>query len=410
MDQPLFLAAALAILGLTPLTNAEESTHEACAPEAPAPCYSAEECETSFLLGPENTAASPAVRPRTCGSVFITLSGFYWNCHQDGMEYALENLIAEPAPNSSLEILQELNNIWDAAYLTPNFKWNWGFKAGLGYASACDGWDIGALWTWYRGNANRHDETHYPTSRSLLALWSAFSPAQGAAVYATSIDAHWNLDLNIVDLELGREFWNSPHVSFRPHLGLRFASLNQKFKIEHKGGSWDEFFMQGEADQPAFTNEVHIKNDFKGVGIRAGLDSVWHLGCGFGLWGNFAGSLVYGRFTLHNKEENQEVLAPNAKTTVLDTEEEHFRASCPMLDLIIGVEWSSLFCQCNYGFTAMVGWENHLFFNQNQMTRVVRIGNNVQTSLPNNNGENVATSTRGDLDTQGWTLTLRFEF
>ncbi|NGX46193.1 MAG: hypothetical protein K940chlam2_01379 [Chlamydiae bacterium] len=47
-----------------------------------------------------------------------------------------------------------------------------------------------------------------------------------------------------------------------------------------------------------------------------------------------------------------------------------------------------------------------MFFDQNQLWRVNRI--NPDQSFTSN--ENVYYQRRGDLDTQGWTLTLQFEF
>ena len=161
--------------------------------------------------------------------------------------------------------------------------------------------------------------------------------------------------------------------------------------------------------QDPFNNEVDLDNDFKGVGVRAGFDTVWNFGCGWGLYGNFATSIVYGRFSLDHDEENRRAESPYDKTKILETKES-FHASRGMLDLALGVQWASLFCDCQYGFMIALGWEHHLFFHQNQMWRVNRIGDTFNTTLPNNNGENVFFQRRGTLDTQGWTLTIQFEF
>jgi len=262
--------AALSALGMGNLSGARNGDN--CPPSTPAACY-IEDCGCTYCYGPENTAGNPAVRPRTCdGDFVIEIAGFYWNAHQDGMEYAIENQVPTPPidpidPNS----LQLLNNLINAEYKTPDFGWDFGFKAGIGYNSACDGWDFGITWTWYQGKANDQVEVERSDNQSLLPLWSAFFPNQAAPLYAIDIETHWKLELNLIDLELGREFWTSKYVTLRPHLGLRLASLKQNYEIQHKGGSWQENTF---TVSPALNNQVDLDNNFKGVGIRAGLDSV----------------------------------------------------------------------------------------------------------------------------------------
>ncbi|NGX59823.1 MAG: hypothetical protein KR126chlam3_00980, partial [Chlamydiae bacterium] len=50
-----------------------------------------------------------------------------------------------------------------------------------------------------------------------------------------------------------------------------------------------------------------------------------------------------------------------------------------------------------------------LFFHQNQLWRINRIGD-TEATFPNNTGENVFFQRRGTLDTQGWTLKVQFQF
>ena len=403
--------AALSVLGMTNLSAAQGGRDD-CRPEPPATCY-ADDCCRTYCLGPENIGVNAPVCPLTCnGDLFITVAGFYWNAHQDGMEYAIDNQVENPdVTNVPIESgtdtkIIALNNLINAEYETPNFKWDFGFKVGLGYCSPCDGWDIGILWTWYRGKATDHIEAEIDDNHTLLPLWSAFAPVQGSVLYATDIETHWKLQLNLVDIELGRNFWTSKYLAIRPFVGIRIAYLEQDWNIQHKGGVWSE--RTAAILQPAFNNEVGIDNDFKGVGLRAGLDTTWNFGCGWALYGNWAASIVYGRFSIDHDEENRRASDPHEKIKVAEWEES-FRASRAMLDLALGIQWSTMFCDCQYGFMIALGWEHHLFFDQNQMWRVVRIGDTAFAS-PNNSGENVYHQRRGDLDTQGWTLTVKFSF
>ncbi len=402
---------ALSIFGMTNVAAAARGGDE-CAPEPPATCYPDDCCRT-YCLGPENYGVNAPVCPLTCNGDFtITAAGFYWNAHQDGMEYAIDNHVKNPnVANDDSGLLAKigvLNDLINSENKLPDFKWDFGFKVGLGYCTTCDSWDIDVLWTWYRGKANDHIEAEIDDNHTLLPLWSAFAPAQGSVLYATDIETHWKFQLNLVDIELGRNFWTSKYFAIRPFVGMRIAFIDQHFEIQHKGGSWSE--RTAEPLQDAFNNEVDMDNDFKGVGLRTGLDSTWNFGCGWAFYSNLAASIIYGRFNIDYDEENRRASNPHDKVKVAECEDS-FRASRAMLDLALGVQWSTLFCDCQYGFMIALSWEHHLFFDQNQLWRIVRIDDRINVpGLPNNQGENVYHQRRGDLDTQGWTLTVKFSF
>jgi hypothetical protein len=238
---------------------------------------------------------------------------------------------------------------------------------------------------------------------------------------------HWKLKLNLIDLELGRSFWVSKYLALRPFIGLRYASIKQHADIHYNGGSW--IALPFPTEQLALNDEVDLQNNYRGAGVRAGLDSQWNFGCGWAFYGNLAASIIYGRFRVdHDERITPASNTPRTSIVILDTTE-HLRAARPILDLALGVQWSTMFCSCKYGFTAMFGWESHLFFNQNQLWRVSRVGatplltvapdpdeafepfivGNISDPL-NLSGNNVFDQRRGLLDTSGWTLSLIFDF
>ena len=397
----------LALLGVTSSVMAAQSQH--CAPEPPATCYP-DDCKSCYCLGPDNRIANAPARPVTCnGDWMITVAGFYWEAHQDGMDYAISNHVAPPS-SATIEPLdiRELSNLVDAEYENPNFKWDFGFKVGLGYNTTCDGWDIGITWTWYRGKAHDKVEAEASDNYTLLPLWSAYNSSVGGTLFASDIESDWKLELNLIDIELGREYWVSKMMTVRPFMGLRIGYIDQSYNLKHKGGAYGEITSTSNLQSP-INNEVDLKNDFHGVGVRGGLDSILHLGCGWGIYGNLAASVVYGRFSVDHDETNRLAQSPHTKSKVLEVKE-NFRASRAMLDLGLGLQWAGLFCDCKYGLSVSLGWEQHLFFHQNQMWRVNRIGEGNVPELPNDNGENAYIQSRGTLDTQGVTLKVVFEF
>lgn len=381
-----------------------------CEPEAPK-CYTQDPCEQCYCLGPASIIANAPVGPITCdGDISIGVSAFYWKAQQEGLEYAIENVGSFDPSSSSLDDLFSLNNLIDSHYISPNFKWDFGFKIEIGYTNPCDGWDIGLSWTHFKGKASSHDEAEVSDNHTFIPLWSAYQIPETSPIVVfpdllvIDIQTQWNLHLDLVDLELGRDFWVSRYLSFRPFVGLRYGLLEQSFTILQAG-----FVFLIVPDGNIANDEIDLNNDFRGIGPRVGMDLSWNVGCGFGLYSTLAAALLYGRFNVKHDERLREAVSPFSKLQFLTTED-HFRASRASLDLQFGVEYAALICDCRYGISGRLGWEQHLFFHQNQLWRVTRHSAIGDASLPNNHGENVHQQRRGNLCTQGLTLSLRFDF
>lgn len=374
-----------------------------------------EACPAKGLEGPSQVI-NPSVRPFTSdgcccdGNEFsFTVAALIWEARQEGLEFGILSKNSNPA--SGLSVYP--GNLIEAEFKNPDYKWKGGLKIGLGYDCQHDGWDVEALWTTYRGRAHDEVESDTEDNTTLLPLWSAYSapvpnPAATNAtqgiLFANQIDAHWKLDLDMVDLELGREFWTSKYLTLRPHIGFRGAWIRQSYEIEHFGGSWSSPYTTPDN----LNDEVNLHNNFKGAGLRGGLDTVWQMGSGWGLFGNFALALVYGHFEVKNHEFTRQAQTPFSKVDVAELKDS-FRATRGIADLALGIQYSTMFKDSRYAFTIGLSWENHIFFNQNQLWKINRIGDTIAAN-PNVSGENVFLQSRGDLSTQGATLTLKLVY
>ncbi|MGE5195842.1 MAG: Lpg1974 family pore-forming outer membrane protein, partial [Anaerolineae bacterium] len=235
-------------------------------------------------------------------------------------------------------------------------------------------------------------------SEFLIALWSDVPATATHTLTAQEIETEWKFDLDLVDLELGRQFYTSKWLSLRPHVGLRGAHIKQKFEIEYLGTALQDSIV-------GFLNssdEVDTKNHFKGIGVRGGLDSLWTLGSYWSIYGNFALSIVYGRFDVEIEEEVQPTINAD-EVDVLELERD-FRTSRAIMDLALGLQFDHTFVHANTHLAVSLGWEHHLFFNQNQLWRLNKTASTVGA------GQNVFDHAHGDLSTQGWTLTARLDF
>ncbi|MGE5195843.1 MAG: Lpg1974 family pore-forming outer membrane protein [Anaerolineae bacterium] len=338
-----------------------------------------------------NREINPAVNPRLeqAHDWYLTGSVLFWNSRQDGLDFAIESdfFVAGGA-----QILDESET------KEPKHKWEVGFRAGVGYVFDHDGWDAYLNWTHFRNRTSRDEDADTTNSSEvLLALWSDTPTTAGHTLLAQEIETEWKLELDLIDLELGREFYTSKWLCIRPHMGVRGANIRQRYEIEYLGTSLDTLQTTSNV-----SDEVRMKNYFDGIGVRGGLNSMWTVGSGWSIYGNFAMSILYGYFKTKVKEEIRPVINA-AEIDVLELER-HFRTSRAVLDLALGLQYDHTFLHANTHLAVSLGWEHHMFFNQNQLWRVTKVANAAGS------GQNVFTSPHGDLSTQGWTLTARLDF
>ena len=195
---------------------------------------------------------NPHARPHIdCARATVTLEGLLWTAHLDGLQYAIQN--TEAANLAATQVsLNHSSPFYNADLLHPKSKWDYGYRLGLGYDLTHDGWDLYAGWTHLRTTATQHVEIDLQlVPHRIYALYTAVVPGTENALgvsdlrttaitvnpTADSLDTRWKLHFDLIDLELGREFYTSRYLTLRPHIGLRGASVRQKYDIDYMGGT-----------------------------------------------------------------------------------------------------------------------------------------------------------------------------
>lgn len=423
--------AAASLLSTTSFLQADACNP--CCPEV----RPAGECKAPFVpatnpctLGVINPNARPHIN---CARVTFSAELLYWNAFEDGLEYAISNTESPNLTNSGVSSLNS-TGYYNAEVLNPEKKWDYGFRFGLGYVLTHDGWDIEALWTHFRRNATEEvtADSNTTTAR-IYTLYSAFTAQTGDIIngippgsqflnpIAAEVHTSWRLHLDYIDLELGRSFYTSRYLTLRPHIGLRGANITQKYEITYLGGS----FRQGTTSVPLnLTDEVEMENEFRGIGVRGGLNSVWRWSCGCGgdwsFYGNLALSLVYGHFDIEQEESIDDVannlvvlgqtITSTGSVNVLDVEN-HFRATRALTDLAIGLRYDYDCCDADYHLALWLGWEHHIAFSMNQWVRYTSWDSATGHANPASPGTytNYAPE-NGDLTTQGWVFGFALDF
>ena len=289
-----------------------------------------------------------------------------WQSSESSLDYAIES--------------DSTSTIKHGRVKNPDFSWDWGFRLGLGYKMPHDKWDVFVNYTYVHAHAERH---HTNPDHVVFPLWGTSFGNTAPIIYADTAEARWHANLNMADLELGRNCNVSKWLAIRPFMGVRGLVINQNYQVNYKGGT----FAPGDDDQN------HLHNDFWGVGIRMGADTLWGLGCGFGIYGDGSASLLSGHFDVHERERLE-----HAGLTKMSVSR-NFDNIVVAADIAMGLQWDLMFNDDRCHFGVKFGWEFDMFFDQNQLF------NFLSSTLPGSvNFKN------DDLSFQGLTMGLRLDF
>lgn len=318
-----------------------------------------------------------------------------WKATEDGLELGTED---------------EIENFSNGAQSTCShtvgldFDYKSGFRLGAAYLLPCDGWDVTVNWIHYQSDASAHGGSLIGGSLTGANTYFFNDWERNINFIPDVARARWNLDLDVVDLELARRFYFSECVSARPFIGLRFANIDQSYKVHSSADRTPGFVLPIQ-----FESSVHATSDFMGLGVRAGFDIEYKFGCGVGVFAEAAAALVYGETDRHTREAATQFSGSSQFDNDYGTSTKT-RRSRAMTDLALGLKWDDCFCWCNryHPFGVAIAWEHHAFYNLNQFrSRKILFSGNVNTNAP---VSSFATCKVGDLMTQGLTLSFYLGF
>ena len=203
----------------------------------------------------------------------------------------------------------------------------------------------------------------------------------GATNFVNHSHAHWRIGFQSADLEIGRAYFLSSTLIFRPYFGMKGGWIDQNAKIEYSGG----IVPAGQI----YT--VHYTNDFKGAGPRIGLQTNWDLGYGLSLFSDMAAAFLIGIFNNHQVQKQFNGTEPIQLET-------HQHLVSPNLQLVTGAGWDINFNRdhCHFGISA--AFEAQMYWGQNQIEKFTT------AAQPN------YIRADGDLAFYGLTLRGRFDF
>lgn len=277
------MSIALLAMAMPAFAASKMNRPKAQNPCCPPPCTPTccppivEDC-CAFTRCPPTNQVTPNAGPRVKNGwdVYGIAAFTYWTAHEDGLAYSYiqdtSNVIATTIAFTEVGI--------------PSFDWRPGFKVGVGADSCFDGWDVFLDYTWFRSNSNTSSLNVDPnaTTNVVDGYWLVNAPAIRSLIddisaslmlsppntntfsFYESSSAKWGVQLNVFDLELGRNFFISRRLTLRPYVGLKGMWGRQRFNVE---------FTDFLESLGLFEGSSSMSNKIKnwGIGIRPGIDT-----------------------------------------------------------------------------------------------------------------------------------------
>jgi len=326
-------------------------------------------------------ALNPTARPNLVGNGFFATGDYLlWKAEEDGLDFAFSTTTANAG-----EI--PINN---GKLLEVHPKWSQGWRFGAGYRFPYDTWDLYLNWTHFFSKA--HNKATPPIGGLLFdTLDDALTLVPFTTDTVDDARAKFKLMYNTLDLELGRSYFISPRFSLRPHVGLRGAWISQNLDVIY--GFTD---TSGSNIQNL---QWHGDNDFRGIGVRAGIDLNFYFNKYWSIYGKASAAVLYGTFSVTSQAED-------AFEKVYASLHESIHRTRTTCQGAAGVQWESDLFKNRYHLTLSLGYEINEWFHMNQLRTLIET---LDTTLAASYfGQSIPR--RGNLGLQGATVSARIDF
>lgn len=294
--------------------------------------------------------------------VFATFDFIWWKTAISGTEYAFTgttdngNFVAFGSSTGSGRVKR------------PELDFEPGFKLGLGVNFEHDGWDLYANYTFLSG-PNEKNSVAAATGTGAGALtYTTFNTGVAQTLTVASDSCKWDQDFNVVDLELGRNFFISRFLTLRPHAGFKTGWLLDKgvFTI----------VPNPVQDGTNAANRISAINSTRsqhlwGLGIRWGMDTGWHVTKNWSFYADFAFTTLWSDFHIKNTDYVTE--AVTGKTNTLNTKET-LQTVMPVIEAGLGLAYITWWDQNRYRFQFQGGWEEQVWLDYNHFMYLGQAG------------------------------------
>lgn len=319
--------------------------------------------QREFVTTQPKAMITPTVAPRVRDGVGLILTAdfIWWKTTISNMSYATTGVV-DGGTFVPLGSSTKMGHV-----VEPDFDFQPGFKFGAGLDFAYDGWDFYADWTWLNTDAEKNS-IHARSGDGATTLFSLVE--QDGTINTVNISKEssvWRQHFDVIDFELGRNFFISRRLTLRPHFGLKTAWIHENWKLKFT-----------EVDKLVDPTKALQKRKQKlwGIGTRAGLNTVWHFCKNWGLYGDIAATALWSDF--HVKAKDRVIVSGSATfpepVNTFKTRQVLTKIT-PVFETNIGLTYMYWFNKDEYLLQFSAGWEEQIWLDFNNFVDFERTGN-----------------------------------
>ena len=220
-------------------------------------------------------------------NVFITGEFLWWKGMQEGLRYATSGVLIQPG--TSLNGSGKSHSV--------HYPWKPGFRVGVGFYPNHDGWDIYARYTWFHSHSTDQAREASGNMLPLTVTIPGFTYVSVNGV--TSARSQWDLHYNVIDLELGRNFFVSRYLKTRLFFGLRGTWTYQDWNTRFTSNQ----ITFGSGNPLPGTITTNQDQDSWGIGMRMGLNGTWTFYKGFSIVSDASFSGIWVDYDVKRRDQ-----------------------------------------------------------------------------------------------------------
>ena len=240
-----------------------------------------------------------------------------------------------------------------------SFGWNPGVRLGMSYTAERDFWQALAQYTRFTTDGSRTHSLTLVTTPTEFLMPTFYVPPDTVVSAKNVVTFSYQMG----DLLARRSFLPTEQIKLSFSIGGTGGYIKEQSKITYDS-----------------TNPTHVKNSwsFGGGGFRAGLDSNWHMGSGFGLFGRISFAAILGHYT-NSQRISTDGLPGSIGNVPLPISNHLAHTSyagillMPTTQIALGFDWCRTFCNCAIrGINIALATEFNNLANLQQVFKVVR--------------------------------------
>ena len=322
-----------------------------------------------------NPTITPSLAPHVADGTdtYFNLDFIWWKAVVGGMEYAYTGVVDSLLFTSGFVPLG--GSTGEGRVQKPAFTFEPGFKAGMGVNFDHDGWDLFAQYTFL----SSFNETNHLSASSGVGERNVLQTVTNNVFIPellplTSASCKWKQSFNVIDLELGRDYFISRYLTLRPSAGLKTGWITEQTKVNYTvlPGYSDEQFPPQATNNYVNNILLTYRQNMWGLGVRTALNAGWHFTKNWAIYNDFAFSALWSDFHIHQKQNLTGSVV--GEQTTLHTQES-FQTVIPVLEAGLGLSCITWWDSNRYRFEFRAGWEQQIWLDFNHYMTLGGTGN-----------------------------------